>query len=112
MRPQLRFLTDALIEQIIAEARQALSALGVEIHNPAALALLAEHGARIDRKTSRAFLGDRLIDRSLESVPKSFKLFSASGDQTNDFSGNSIHFTPGSSALNYLDHGTGAMRSR
>ena len=110
MRPQLRFLTDALIEQIIAEARQALSALGVEIHNGNALALLADHGARIDRKTSRAFLDDRLIDQSLASVPKSFKLFSASGNQTNDFSGNTIHFTPGSSALNYLDHGTHAMR--
>ena len=110
MRPQVRFLSDALVGQIIAEARDALSTLGVEIHNGDALALLADHGARIDRRTSRAFLTDALIDKSLASVPKSFKLFDASGRQTNDFSGNTIHFTPGSSALNYLDFHTRTMR--
>lgn len=110
MRPQVRFLTDGLIQQIIAEARHALSALGVEIHNDKALALLADHGARIDRQTSRAFLNDSLIDRSLASVPKSFGLFDASGSQTNDFTGNTVHFTPGSSALNYLDPRTRLMR--
>jgi len=110
MRPQVRFLTDALIQQIIAEARDALATLGVEIHNAQALALLADHGARIDRHTSRAFLNDALIDRSLASVPGSFKLFNALGTQTNDFSGNTVHFTPGSSALNYLDFHTRTMR--
>ncbi len=110
MRPQVRFLTDGLIQQIISEARIVLSTLGVEIHNDGALALLADHGARIDRPRSRAFIGDALVDRALSSVPKSFGLFSASGSQTNDFTGNNVHFTPGSSALNYLDPVAGAMR--
>lgn len=110
MRPQVRFLTDALIQQIIAEARGALSTLGVEIHNDQALALLADHGARIDRPASRAFLNDTLIDQSLASVPSSFKLFNALGTQTNDFAGNTVHFTPGSSALNYLDFHARTMR--
>ena len=110
MRPQVRFLTDALIQQIISEARNVLSALGVEIHNDKVLALLADHGSRIDRQKSRAFINEKLIDTSLSSVPKSFKLFNASGTQTNDFTGNTIHFTPGSSALNYLDSRTHKMR--
>lgn len=110
MRPQVRFLSDRLIQQIIAEARNALSTVGVEIHNDNALALLADHGARIDRQASRAFLNESLIDQSLASVPKSFQLFDTSGRQTNDFSGNTIHFTPGSSALNYLDFRTHTMR--
>ena len=33
MRPAVRFLTDQLRDQIIAEARQILSNLGVEVHN-------------------------------------------------------------------------------
>jgi trimethylamine--corrinoid protein Co-methyltransferase len=110
MRPRVRFLTDALVEQIVAEARLALSAIGVEIHNDRALALLADHGARVDRNSSRAFLDDRLIDRALASVPRSFGLYDTSAQQTNDFSGDTVHFTPGSSALNFLDGHTGTMR--
>ena len=34
MRPTLRFLTDELIEQIVAEAIDVLCSLGVTIHNP------------------------------------------------------------------------------
>ena len=45
MRPKLRFLDQELIERILAEARDLLAKLGVEIHNPEVLALLAEHGA-------------------------------------------------------------------
>src|SRR3989339_183202 len=110
MRPQLKFLTDELIQQIISEARNVLSALGVEIHNENALTLLSDHGAKIDSYKSKAFISDTMIDKSLASVPKSFKLFSALEKQTNDFSGNNIHFTPGSSALNYLDFSTKKMR--
>jgi trimethylamine--corrinoid protein Co-methyltransferase len=110
MRPHLRFLTDELIRQIISEARSVLRVLGVEIHNDGALALLGDHGARIDRSRSRAYIDDALVDRSLAAVPKSFGLFDAAGKQTNDFSGNNVHFTPGSSALNFLDGRSQKMR--
>lgn len=110
MRPQLRFLTDSLLRQILAEARTALATLGVEIHNAGALAMLADHGARIDEGAARAFLDDGLVDRALASVPRSFGLYDCSGRQTNDFTGDNVHFTPGSSALNYLDPHTHTMR--
>jgi trimethylamine--corrinoid protein Co-methyltransferase len=110
MRPKVRFLTDRLIGQIIFEARGILSTLGVEIHNDGALDLLAGQGVRIDRDRSRAYPDDAVIDRSLATVPKSFALYDASGSRTNDFSGDTVHFTPGSSALNYLDPRTQTMR--
>lgn len=110
MRPQIRFLTDELILKIISEAKSVLSNLGVEIHNAKALALLSDHGAKIDLPKSKAFMHDHLITKALASVPKSFKLFNAAGTPTNDFSGHNIHFTPGSSALNYLDYHTKTMR--
>ena len=46
MRPGLKLLSDDLIANVVAEARDILSTLGVEIHNPAVPTLLAEHGAR------------------------------------------------------------------
>ena len=110
MRPQLKFLTDELIQQILSEARNVISTLGVEIHNEKVLALLADHAARIDSNKSKVFINQSLIDKSLASVPRSFKLYDISGKQTNDFSGNNIHFTPGSSALNFLDTKTNKMR--
>src|SRR3990172_2043187 len=110
MRPQVRFLTNPLIQQIISEARSVLSALGVEIHNDRALGLLADHGARVDRQKSRAFINEALIDRSLAGVPKSFKLFDSAGKQTNNFTGDTVHFTPGSSGLNYLPPPTQTIR--
>ena len=47
MRPALRLLTGELIARIVAEAREVLSRLGVEIHNPEVLALLADYGADV-----------------------------------------------------------------
>jgi trimethylamine--corrinoid protein Co-methyltransferase len=110
MKPQIKFLTDALIQQIISEAKKILSTLGVEIHNEKALSLLSDHGVAIDSSKSKAFINETVIEKSLASVPKSFKLFDISGKQTNDFSGDNIHFTPGSSALNIFDHHTKKMR--
>ena len=110
MKPQIKFLTDALIQQIISEAKKILSTLGVEIHNEKALSLLSDHGVAIDLSKSKAFINETVIEKSLASVPKSFKLFDISAKQTNDFSGDNIHFTPGSSALNIFDHHTKKMR--
>ena len=47
-RPTVRFLSDQLIEQIVAEARDVLETLGVEIHNPGVVSMLADHGARVE----------------------------------------------------------------
>jgi trimethylamine--corrinoid protein Co-methyltransferase len=110
MRPQARFLTDELIRQIIAEARIVLSTIGIEIHNDKVVSMLLEHGAQKDSTGSRMLISDGLIDKALTTVPHSFGLFSASGNQTNDFTGNKVHFTPGSSALMYLDPETKEFR--
>ena len=75
MKPQIKFLTDALIQQIISEAKKILSTLGVEIHNEEALSLLADHGVAIDSAKSKAFINETVVDKALASVPKSFKLF-------------------------------------
>ncbi len=110
MRPTVRFLSDDLIEKIIAEARGILVRLGVEIRNEGIRALLADHGARVGPDQHRVFLKDDIIDRALKSAPSSFRLYDVLGRQTHDFSGHNVHFTPGSAAITILDAGTHAAR--
>jgi trimethylamine--corrinoid protein Co-methyltransferase len=110
MRPILNLLQPELIDRIIAEAREVLCKLGVEIHNPPVLAMLADHGAKVDREKSSARLTESLIDMALKTVPQSFKLFDVLGNETHDFRGGNVYFTPGSAAINILDSATGELR--
>jgi trimethylamine--corrinoid protein Co-methyltransferase len=110
MRPLLRLLDDDLIERIVAEARDVLSVLGVEVHNRQVLSLLADHGARVETATGRARMDGPLIDRALAAAPRSFALYDVLGNRTHDFSGGNVHFTPGSAAIHVLDGATGDIR--
>ncbi len=110
MKPKLRLLEDDLIDKIIAEARGLLSTLGVDIHNRAVLDMLAANGATVDVEKWHAKLPGGMIDKALATVPRSFKLFDVLGNETHDFSGDNVYFTPGSTALNILDGGTRELR--
>ena len=110
MRPTLRFLGDQLITQILDEARELLKTLGVTIHNPGLLAVLGDHGAEVDVSAEHVKLTDDLIDKALKTAPGSFRLFDVLGNQTHDFSGDNVHFVPGSAAINIHDNATGEIR--
>lgn len=110
MRPVVRFLSDELIERIIGEAREVLFKLGVEIHNKNILSMMQEHGAKVDIDRYHVQFGDDIIDRTLETVPHSFKLYDTLGNETHNFSCNNVYFTPGSTALNVLDYDTKKIR--
>ena len=99
MRPVVRFLGDDLADQIIGEARNILCQLGMEIHNDGIVAMLSDHGARVDREKKRVHLTEEIIDRALQSAPTAFKLYDVLGQKTHDFSGQNVHFTPGSAAV-------------
>ncbi len=107
-RPTVRFLSDQLIEQIVAEARDVLETLGVEIHNPGVVSMLADHGARVEG--DRVHITGDIIDTALGTAAPTFQLYDVLGGQTHDFSGNNVHFTPGSAAISMLDHGSQSAR--
>jgi trimethylamine--corrinoid protein Co-methyltransferase len=109
MRPSLRLLDNTLLERIVAEARDILCTLGVEIHNPGVLDMLADSGATVDCAAARARLTQDLIDRALATVPRSFRLYDVLGNETHDFAGDNVYFNPGSAAINILDP-AGRMR--
>jgi trimethylamine--corrinoid protein Co-methyltransferase len=110
MRPTIRFLDEQLITRIIDEARDLLRTLGVTIHNKEVLSLLGDHGVEVDLPAEQAKLPDEIIDKALKTSPSSFQLFDTLGNQTHDFSGDNVHYTPGSAAVNILDHATGEAR--
>ncbi|MCK4420394.1 trimethylamine methyltransferase family protein [candidate division WOR-3 bacterium] len=110
MRPIVRFLSDELIERIISEARDVLCNLGVEIHNKNILSMLQDYGAKVEMDRYYVLFTDEIIDRALKTVPRSFKLYDVLGNETHDFSGYNVYFTPGSAALNILDYSSKKIR--
>ncbi|MEO0081625.1 MAG: trimethylamine methyltransferase family protein [candidate division WOR-3 bacterium] len=110
MRPTVSFLSEELKHQVVAEAFKVIASLGVEIHNAALVEMLTASGAQVESGTRRILLPETLVRKALESVPRSFKLYDALGNQTHDFTGLNVYFTPGSAALNILDSATGEMR--
>jgi trimethylamine--corrinoid protein Co-methyltransferase len=110
MRPTLRFLTDGLVERILSEARDILRQLGIKVYHDELLSLLSDHGARVDRSSRNVCFNGDIIDKALETVPSSFKLYDVLGGETHNFSGDNVYFTPASSALNILDHGSHTAR--
>lgn len=110
MRPTIEFLSKNLIQQIVSEAYQILCTLGIEIHNNNVLEMFSDHGAKVDIDKSRVIFKEDIIQKALKSAPKSFKLYDVNGNETNDFSGYNIHFTPGSTAINVLDYKTKQIR--
>ncbi len=103
MRPVVKFLSEELVDRIIAEARSILGKLGVEIHNDGVVSMLSDHGARVDAKKNRVFITDKIIDKALETTPRQVKLYDVLGRETLDLSGHNVYFTPGSAAINILD---------
>ncbi|MBE0590784.1 MAG: trimethylamine methyltransferase family protein [Gemmatimonadales bacterium] len=110
MRPTVKFLSDELVRQIVAEARTVLSEIGVEIHNPGVVSLLSDHGATVGADSDRVFLRDDVVDRALSTVPPRFQLYDVLGRQAGDLGDDRVHFTPGSAAITVLEHGAQATR--
>ena len=110
MRPVVKFLSDELLQRILAEARAILGTLGVEIHNDGVVSMLSDHGAKADAEKRRILLTDAIIDQALAAAPGSFKLYDTFGEQTHDLLGHNVYFTPGSAAIHVLDYASDAIR--
>jgi trimethylamine---corrinoid protein Co-methyltransferase len=95
---------------VVGQALDVLCRLGIAIHEPEALALLADSGGRIDLATRRAFLPGDLVERALATAAPVVRLFDAAGRQTHEIGGARQYFAPGSTAPAVLDRSTGAAR--
>jgi trimethylamine--corrinoid protein Co-methyltransferase len=109
MKP-LERLDDGEITRAIGEAGDVLTRIGVEVHSEEAMALLGDHGARIDRARGRAHIPTALVERAIEHSPARVALHDVFGTQTHDIGGDRTYFAPGSAAIHLLDRETGRMR--
>jgi trimethylamine--corrinoid protein Co-methyltransferase len=98
-RPKLELLDRKRIEQIIDKALELLSKVGVFIENKEGLKLLKEAGAKVDRKKKRVYIKDSLVQKCLNSAPKTIKVYDRQGNLALDLKDYNIHFDPGSAAL-------------
>lgn len=110
MQPNISLLSEQLITRILDEAFQLLVNPGIKIQSPAAMQLLEEAGAYVDRDNEVAHIPENIIYHALETVPKKFQLYDRYGVPTVTYGGNAVHFDPGSSGVHILDPETNEHR--
>ena len=113
MRPQLRVVPDALVGPILEEAKRILAEIGVEVRGQRMRQLLLDRGLKMARTADaaeRILFPPEVVDRAIETTPKTFALYDRDGTPYTELGGDKVHFVPGSSGLHILDHRTGETR--
>jgi len=113
MRPRLRVVPDELIRPIIDEARRILAEIGVEVRGARLRQQLLDRGLKLARTADdaeRVLFPPEVVQRAIETAPKSFPLHDRDGAPYTELGGDKVHFVPGSSGLAVLDHRTGETR--
>ena len=110
MRPTLNVISPELCAKVVAEARRILAESGMEIRGPTLRQRLLEHGLKTSADGTRLLFPPEVVDRALESAPRSFTLYDRDGRPHAELGGYNVHYVPGSSGLKILDHRTGETR--
>ena len=110
MRPSLNILDDVLIERILIDAKQILSEIGLEIGGSGLRERLLANGLTMG-EDGRVLFPPHIVDQAIAAAPSAFALYDREGKPHAELGGNNVHFVPGSSGLNVLDHRTGKTRT-
>jgi trimethylamine--corrinoid protein Co-methyltransferase len=110
MQPNISLLTDELLKQILDEAFQLLMNPGIKVQSPAAMQLLEEAGASVDRDAEVAHIPEKIVYQALETVPHEFHLYDRYGVPKITYGHDAVHFDPGSSGVHILDPETNEHR--
>ena len=110
MRPSLRVLSDDLLDRILDEALRVLATTGMEIRGPEMRRRLLEAGLPTNPAGDRVLFPRDVVERAIQTAPRSFQLFDRDGNPHADLGEDRVHFVPGSSGLKWLDHRTGEVR--
>src|SRR6201997_1157524 len=100
MRPKLELLDKPLIERILEEAFELIEDPGVRVA-PYVEDLLRAAGITV--KEGVAHIPEVLARRLLDLAPRGFCLYDRLGKPAVHYTGDTVHFEPGSSCLNILD---------
>lgn len=100
--PQLRVLTDAQIEEMHEKAMHLLESLGIVFAYDKAIDILEDAGCSVDRETNKVKFPRALVEKCIETTPRSFDLYDREGNFHCTFGDGKTRFNPGSSAGNVL----------
>ena len=103
MRPKITLLSQDLIQRILDEAFSLLMHPGIKVQSSQARDLLAGQGAQIDDSNEVVHIPERMVRRTLESVPHQFYLYNRLGQPVVNYGGDEVHYDPGSSGVHVLD---------
>ena len=109
MRPTIQMLEPDLIASILAEAKRIMAEIGMDIRGPKMRQRLIDAGLPTDANGRVLFPTD-VVNRAIETAPKSFTLYNRDGQPHAEIGGWNVHFIPGSSGLKIMDHRTGETR--
>ena len=109
MRPTIQMLEPDLIASILAEAKRIMAEIGMDIRGPKMRQRLIDAGLPTDANGRVLFPTD-VVNRAIETAPKSFTLYNRDGQPHAEIGGWNVHFIPGSSGLKIMDHRTGVTR--
>lgn len=110
MRPTLNVISPELCTRVLDEAKRVLAETGMEIRGPAMRQRLLDHGLKVASDGVRILFPAEVVNRAIETAPKSFTLYNRDGAPHAELGGNNVHYVPGSSGLKILDHRTGETR--
>lgn len=103
LHPEFRVLSPDTITRVLGESLDLLHFPGVKVGSPEAVELLHSSGASVNMDAGIVSIPEELIIKCLESVPRNFSLVDLQGEKSVQYSGDKVHFNPGSSGVNILD---------
>lgn len=109
MRPTIQILEPSQITAVLDEAKRIMAEVGMDIRGPKMRQRLLDAGLPTDA-AGRVLFPREVVDRAIETAPKSFTLFNRDGEPHAEIGGWNVHFIPGSSGLKIMDHRTGETR--
>ncbi len=110
MRPELKILSESLMERIIEEAFLILERKGVTVENREAISLFEKVGAKVDKNSNKVFIHKKLVEECLQLAPSKITVYDRKGERSFLIGENHVHFDPGSAALNIFDYRTRSRR--
>ena len=108
-RPSLTFLSPADRDRIHRAALEILDRIGMRIHHPEALRLLADAGCPVTDETLVRIPADR-VEAAIRSAPSSIPIFDRAGAPAMDLGGYRSYFGTGSDLMYTLDPTSGERR--
>jgi trimethylamine--corrinoid protein Co-methyltransferase len=107
---RVRCLSDHQLDQLQEATLQILEEVGVRFPSEKALAILSDHGARVDHKTQVARFPRDLVHRAMSSVPRYFHLGSRDPSLDLQLQDGLTYFTCDGCGVETVDFETGQRR--